>query len=290
MRFGFIGAGKVGIAMGIYLKAKGFLISGYCSRTQASSLQAATRTQSSYYGSLEQLAEASDIIFITTSDDQIQGVVMQLCEASCLRAGQLIVHMSGALPSTILAPLKAYGCHVCSIHPLQAFADVEKSAAELSSAFFCLEGDEKGIYALEEILRACSNPYFKLQPEQKALYHASACMLSNYLVTLIHNSLMLMEDLQIDQPTALKAMMPLVNSTLQNAMELGAENALTGPIARGDFSTVQKHLEAISASSKEQLPLYAFMAKETLKLAALAKLKDTQQIKKLETLIESYIE
>lgn len=289
MRFGFIGAGKVGTAMGIYLKAHGFLISGYFSRTQASSIQAASRTQSCCYTSLEQLAADSEIIFITTSDDQIEGVVMQLCEASCLRAGQLIVHMSGALSSTILAPLKAYGCHVYSMHPLQAFADVEKSVTELANAFFCLEGDEKNISTLEDILHTCNNPYFKLQPEQKALYHASACMLSNYLVTLIHNSLILMEGLKIEHATAFKAMMPLVNSTLQNVMELGAKNALTGPIARGDISTVQKHFEAINASSKDQLPLYSLMAKETLKLAMLSKLKDNQRIEELETLIESYI-
>ncbi|MDF2531972.1 MAG: hypothetical protein K0Q65_1553 [Clostridia bacterium] len=289
MRLGFIGAGKVGTALGIYLKEKGFQLSGYCSRSKDSGIISAERTGSKYYSTVGQLAGDADLIFITTSDDQIENVVAQLCSNSSLRPGQLIIHMSGALPSTILSPTKAFGCFVYSLHPLQAFADVDKSVSDLSNTYFCLEGDEERISILEDILIACKNAYFKLRPEQKTLYHASACMLSNYLVTLIHNSLLLMEDIQIDNSTAFMAMLPLMDSTILNVLELGTKAALTGPIARGDISTVKKQLEAISSSSKDQLKLYSCMAKETLKLAMLSKLKDSAETDELNTLIESYL-
>lgn len=289
MRLGFIGAGKVGTALGIYFKEKGFELSGYYSRRSDSSMQSAIKTQSNYYSNLEQLVADSDIIFITTSDDQIESVVKQLSEDCCLKPGQLIVHTSGALPSTILSPVKAFGCFVYSMHPLQAFADVDKSASDLSKTYFCVEGDEEKISVLEDILLTCKNAYFKARPEQKILYHTSACMLSNYLVTLIHNSLKLMDDIQIDNTTAFKAMLPLVNSTIQNVLDLGTKDALTGPIARGDIDTVKKQLEAISLSSKDQLTLYSCMAKETLKLAMLSNLKDNSIADKLEVLIESYL-
>ena len=289
MRLGFIGAGKVGTALGIYFKEKGFELSGYYSRSADSCIQSAMRTQSNYYSNIGQIVAASDIIFITTSDDQIESVVKQLCEDCCLKPGQLIVHTSGALPSTILSPVKAFGCFVYSMHPLQAFADVDKSASDLSKTYFCVEGDEEKISVLEGILLTCKNAYFKARPEQKILYHASACMLSNYLVTLIHNSLKLMNDIQIDNTTAFKAMLPLVNSTIQNVLDLGTKDALTGPISRGDIDTVKKQLEAISSFSKDQLALYSCMSKETLKLAMLTTLKDNPTADKLAQLIESYL-
>jgi predicted short-subunit dehydrogenase-like oxidoreductase (DUF2520 family) len=289
MQLGFIGAGKVGTALGIYLKEKGFELSGYYSRSKDSCVEAAIRTQSNYYGTLKSLVEASDILFITTSDDQIESVAKQLCEECCLKPGQLIIHTSGALPSTILSAVKAFGCFTYSMHPLQAFADVDKSVADLSSTYFCIEGDTEKISILEELLHTCKNDYFKVSPEQKILYHASACMLSNYLVTLIHNSLKLLDDIQLDNSTAFKAMLPLVNSTIQNVLELGTKDALTGPISRGDIDTVKKQFEAISSTSNEQLALFSCMAKETLKLAALSKLKDKAITDKLDILIESYL-
>lgn len=289
MQLGFIGAGKVGTALGIYLQKKGFNISGYYSRSKDSCIQSAARTSSNYFSNLKQLAAVSDIIFITTSDDQIESVVKQLSEDCFLRPGQLIVHTSGTLSSAILNPVKAFDCFIYSMHPLQAFADVDKAVSDLSNTYFCIEGDEEKISILEDIIATCNNAYFIAKPEQKILYHASACMLSNYLVTLIHNSLKLMESVQPDNSTALKAMLPLVNSTIQNVLELGTKDALTGPIVRGDIDTVKKQLEAISASSKDQLALYSCMAKETLKLATLSNLKDSSSADKLKVLIESYL-
>lgn len=288
MQLGFIGAGKVGTALGLYFKNNGFELSGYYSRTKDACIHSANRTQSNYYCNLEQLVEASDILFITTSDDQIESVVKQLCEDCCLKPGQLIVHTSGALPSTILSPTKFFGCFTYSMHPLQAFADVDKSVSDLPNTYFCIEGDEEKLSILEDILHTCKNAYFKVRPEQKVLYHTSACMLSNYLVTLIHNSLILMDGIQIDNSTAFKSMLPLVNSTIQNVLDLGTKDALTGPIARGDIETVKKQLEAVSLSSKDQLALYTCMAKETLKLATLSTLKDNAIADKLEILIDSY--
>jgi predicted short-subunit dehydrogenase-like oxidoreductase (DUF2520 family) len=98
-----------------------------------------------------------------------------------------------------------------------------------------------------------------------------------------------MEDIQIDSSTAFKAMLPLINSTIQNVLEFGTKDALTGPIARGDVRTVKKQLETISFSSKAQLNLYSCMAKETLKLAMLSKLKDNMEADELNILIESYL-
>ncbi len=287
MSIGFIGAGKVGTALGIYLKLNGFLISGYFSRSEKSSKQSALLTQSNCFDTQKQLAEASELIFITTNDDEIENVVRQLFKDSCLKPNQMIIHTSGALPSTILSPLKAFGCNVYSMHPLMSFADKEKSAEALKSSYFCIEGDEEKMPELEQMLQVLGNKYFKLKPEQKTLYHASACMVSNYLVTLIHSGLKLMEGINIEQETAFRAMLPLINSTIQNILAFGTENALTGPISRGDGATLSKQLDAISSTSPEQLSLFTHLAAETIELASEAKLQDNEEIDKLRAIIKS---
>lgn len=289
MLIGFIGAGKVGTAFGMYLKQKGFEIAGYFSRNEQSGTRSAAMTDSEYYSDLSQLIENIDIILITVTDDQIESVCQQLCQTTPLKQGQFLIHMSGALPSTILNQAKAFGCYIYSLHPLLAFADIEKSVTDLSDAHFCLEGDEEKIYVVEEILQGCGNKYFKLKPEQKPLYHASACMLSNYLVTLVHNGLKIMENIHIHDTVAFEAMLPLINCTIQNILRLGTEKALTGPISRGDIHTLAKQLDAISTSSPEQLALYANLSEETLKLSMLTNTKTPSDIDKLKALIESYL-
>lgn len=288
MKIGFIGAGTVGTAFGIYLKKNGYAVAGYCSRSMESCRNAAEMTESSAYDNLSQLAADSDIIFITTKDDQIESVCRELCQKAQLREGQFIIHMSGALSSDILSIVKDYGCFAYSMHPLLAFADIEKSAADLPKAYFCIEGGQEKLHVIEELLKTCGNPYFKLKPEQKTLYHAAACMLSNFLVTLVHNGINMMEHIEIDRTIAFEAMLPLMNNTLQNILELGTANALTGPIARGDISTVTKQLDAISGMAMEQLPLFLFMAQETIKLAKQGKSNSDPDINSLQNIINTY--
>lgn len=289
MKIGFIGAGKVGTAFGSYLKQKGFQVVGYYSRTEISAQKAAEKSGSRVFYSIEQLVEAADLLFITTGDDDIASVAQQLAQSTCLRRDQLVLHMSGALPSTVLSPVKDFGCSVYSLHPLQSFADIDKAIQDLSNSYFSLEGDEEYIEILENILKTCGNRYFILKASQKTLYHAAACMLSNYLVTLVHNGLQLMEGMELDSGTAFEAMLPLVEGTIKNISLLGTKAALTGPIARQDIQTVAKQLEAVQIAAPEQLPLFAALAAKTLKLAQSSPKEKTTQALQLEQLIKSYL-
>ena len=107
MKIGFIGAGKVGTAFGVYLKSRGFEISGYYSRSPASSMKAAELTGSRHFMDHVKLSIESDIIFITTGDGAIKDVCDLLALTGALREGQIVAHMSGALSSEVLTCLKA---------------------------------------------------------------------------------------------------------------------------------------------------------------------------------------
>ncbi|WP_168198198.1 Rossmann-like and DUF2520 domain-containing protein [Crassaminicella thermophila] len=281
MKIGFIGAGKVGTAFGIYLKNNGFEVCGYYSKTFASAQQAAMLTNSKAVVCVDEIVNTSEILFITTSDDAIEKVCNDLAQKNLLHKGQIIVHMSGAASSNILREAKKKGCFIYSMHPLQAFADIEKAVEDLKSTVFSIEGDQEKFEVMENILKKLGNTYFKLTQEQKSIYHMTACVVSNYLVTLMDYGLSLFLSIGIDEEEGYKALYPLIEGTIKNIYNLGTKNALTGPIARGDIGTVQKHIEALKNIKPDCLEFYKFLG---LKTAELAEKKDINNKEKLEEL------
>jgi predicted short-subunit dehydrogenase-like oxidoreductase (DUF2520 family) len=287
MRIGFIGAGKVATAFGRYLYTKGLTISGYYDRHAEKVAHAATHTQSQAFQNLTEAATRSDMVLITTRDDQIAGVCRQLCELKCITSRHLVGHMSGAHSSRILIEARKSAASVFSLHPLQAFADEEKSLADLPNTYFSLEAEDSGLDPIKKILSQMGNPYFTLSPEHKSLYHLSACMLSNYLVTLMASGLSALEKSGIDPKEGFAAMRPLIEGTLANIAQLGPALALTGPIARGDEGTVKQHMAALKNMGLDSIrSVYTTMGLKTLDLATEKLLKAPDKAAALRQVLE----
>jgi predicted short-subunit dehydrogenase-like oxidoreductase (DUF2520 family) len=90
---------------------------------------------------------------------------------------------------------------------------------------------------------------------------------SNYLVTLLDLAIQLIGDAGVDRQDAFKLLKPLIEGTLSNIEKTGAEDALTGPIARGDVKTVEKHIKEIGLKRPELLTLYKTLAFFTIDIA-----------------------
>ena len=245
MQIGFIGAGKVATAFGRYLHAGGLTIGGYFDRHPEKVRHAALATKSAACASASEVASRSDIILITTRDDQIAGACEALCRHGDIAGHHTVGHMSGAHASDILAVAQQHGATTFSLHPLQAFADEEKALAELPNTFFSLEGEKEHLQQVETLLGQIGNPYFTITAQHKSLYHLSACILSNYLVTLMDCGLSALEQSGIDPRKGFQAMRPLIEGTLANIAAMGTTEALTGPIARGDSGTIERHIKAL---------------------------------------------
>lgn len=267
MKIGFIGAGKVGTAFGVYLFKKGFILSGYYSKTLESAKHASQLTESRAYSDINNISRDSDILFITTNDDSIKNICNLLVENNGLREDQILVHMSGAASSKILDKAKEKKCYIYSLHPLQAFADIDKAIKDLENTVFSLEGDKEKASVIENILNITGNKYFKLTTEQKSIYHGVACIVSNYLVALMDYGLSLFELIGINKRDGYEALYPLIEGTMKNIDSLGTEKALTGPIARGDITTIKNHLEAIGRIAPKEREFYSQMGLKTLELA-----------------------
>jgi predicted short-subunit dehydrogenase-like oxidoreductase (DUF2520 family) len=117
----------------------------------------------------------------------------------------------------------------------------------MKGTFFSFEGAAAAEPAAQRIVEALGGRLMRLTPGSKALYHAACCVISNYTVAMADLGLALMELAGLSRKDALRAVMPLLSGTVRNVAEMGTPAALTGPIARGDVRTVERHLEALRA-------------------------------------------
>ncbi|MDD3023066.1 MAG: DUF2520 domain-containing protein, partial [Syntrophomonadaceae bacterium] len=216
----------------------------------------------------QEVSRSADILFITTSDTAIQSVVSTLADSRAIRPGQIIIHMSGALSSEVLDNAKEFGAMVLSVHPLQSFAGLDRAIANLPGSVFSIEGDEDAYDVAVSIVEALEGEYFFIDSKAKPLYHAGACAVSNYLVTVVDLGIKLLEAVGISRELASKALLPLINGTVKNIENLGIPQALTGPIARGDLSTVSNHLLCLEQMAPELLHLYSCLGYYTASIAS----------------------
>lgn len=264
---GIIGAGSVGTGMGLLLKDRGYPIVGVASRTYSSAQRAAERLGCPAFKEPEEVARRAEIVFLTTTDQAIGPVAHKVAARGGFRPGQIVIHMSGSLTSEVLNPARRQGAWALSLHPLQSCADADRAVANLPGSVFSIEGDREAYPLAERLVRELGGEFFYIRPEDKALYHAAACVASNYLVSLVDLSYQMMAAAGMSPEMAARALVPLIEGTWKNIGEKGIPAALTGPISRGDVATVAGHLKAMREKAPQLVELYSALGRHTVGVA-----------------------
>ena len=224
---------------------------------------------------------AGGLVLLTVTDAAIQPVCEQLALAGALMHHPVVAHCSGALDCEVLAAARQAGCPVGSMHPLQTFPDIEAALDAIPGSYFFIEGDARAEIVLEQLVRCLAGHPVRIDPRVKPLYHAAAVMAANYLTTLLDAALQLYQTAGVDRLEARKAVAPLVRATVQNVLEKGTAEALTGPISRGDVDTVRRHMEAMGQVDETTRDLYRTLGKRTVEIAARGGTIDPQTQKAL---------
>jgi predicted short-subunit dehydrogenase-like oxidoreductase (DUF2520 family) len=196
-------------------------------------------------------------VLLCVPDGEITAVAGRLAADS----PALVGHVSGATTLDALAPAGAAGTF--SMHPLQTFADAETLVEGTPAAI--AGSDAESLAYARALAEAIGMRAFEVPEERRAAYHAAASIASNLLVALEESAGELLERIGVED--ARELLTPLVLRTAANWAERGGE-ALTGPIARGDRETVERHRAAISGSAPELLPVYDALAARAEAVAA----------------------
>ncbi|OPY82380.1 MAG: ketol-acid reductoisomerase [Smithella sp. PtaU1.Bin162] len=264
--FAIIGLGKVGTAIGYLLKKCGHRIIAVSDKSAAALKKALPYTGGRAFRDPKRAVQEADIILITTPDDIIAIVCKEIADPR-LVCGKFIFHMSGAGGLDLLDSAKKAGAAVASVHPVQSFSSIDSAINNLPGSVFGITAENKAKkYAVKIVRNLGGTPIF-ISPDQKPLYHAAACFASNYLVSLLNVVELIYESVGINEENARKAYLPLVYGTLKNIESSGSISALTGPIARGDVSTIRKHITAIKKLHPQHSSLYSALGSVTTNIA-----------------------
>jgi predicted short-subunit dehydrogenase-like oxidoreductase (DUF2520 family) len=192
-------------------------------------------------------ADGAQLVLLCVPDGAIAGV------AASLPVGPWVAHVSGATPLAALDPHERR----FSVHPLQTFT-LGRGPEQLDGAWAAVTAESPDARAAGVWLAETLNLHpFELPDGARTLYHAGAVFASNYLVTMQRAAALLFE--QVGAPVA--ALEPLIRQTIDNGFEL------TGPISRGDWATVERHLAELHAEAPQLEHLYETLAGATLALA-----------------------
>jgi predicted short-subunit dehydrogenase-like oxidoreductase (DUF2520 family) len=270
---GIAGAGRVAQALGRLLAAQGEPVAFIASRT----IQHA-RAAAAFIGpgveavSYSELAHHARRILIAVPDSALEAVAATL-DASFPEWAGIVLHTCGAKGPEALQALAERGIFCGAIHPLQTISDPESGASALDGAAFAISGDAPALAWAERIAHAANGRILRIPAERRPLYHAAAVMASNYVTALLSAAQTLLIAADVDPQEALQALGPLARTSLDNALRQGPVAALTGPIERGDVSTIAAHLSALThITAPNGIPgpipmLYRAAGLQTLELA-----------------------
>ncbi|MDW7652144.1 MAG: DUF2520 domain-containing protein [Bacillota bacterium] len=281
MKIAIIGAGNVGTALAVLFHTAGHKITGIASRTESSAARAAGLVQAPYDTNPAAFTKNADITFLTTPDRAITDVCEQIALWNGFTSGSIVAHTSGAHSSAILDSAAKRGTYTISFHPLQTFANPDAGIKNLPGSFITVEGHPEALPAARSLVGDLECRLLEIPTDGKALYHAAACIACNYFSTLTEAALSVMEAAGVSKKDALPALYPLIEGTLKNIMRVGTVQSLTGPIARGDTSTIEAHLAGMQKQIPELIPLYTLLGRATVDMAEAKGTIDTVQRRNL---------
>lgn len=252
-----VGAGRVGTALATLLSRAGERVLGcWTRRREAAEAAEATSGVVGHHGALPDVIAGARTILITVGDPAVSTVAGALLDGGLLRQATVVLHCGGAHPAaSALAPLTSVVA-TGTMHPLVAVARPEQALRVIPGAFFALEGDPTARTEARRLTQALGARSFELDSAEMALYHAAAVMASNHAVALWHAAETLLQRSGVDPDVAGPALHALISSTLENVVQLGVPEALTGPVRRADLPTIKRHLDVLGRRAPELEGVY----------------------------------
>lgn len=260
LRVGIVGVGRAGSVLGAALARAGHQITGVHAVSDISRLRAEALLPGVPIVPAADAVAGVDLALITVPDDALAGVVHGLVVAGSLARGQLVAHVSGRYGIGVLAEATAGGAGPIAMHPAMTLTGTSLDLKRLAGAPFGITTTASLRPIAEALVVEMGGEPIWVPEDQRVLYHAALANGANYLITQVTQSIELLAAAGIDHPEQIIA--PLLSAALDNALRYG-DQALTGPVARGDAETVAAHIRAIASVSPEAAAAYVALGRLT---------------------------
>jgi predicted short-subunit dehydrogenase-like oxidoreductase (DUF2520 family) len=260
---GVVSAGRVGAVLGAALAGAGHRVVAASGVSRESARRAGALLPGVPRAAPDAVVEQSDLVLLAVPDDALPGLVRGLAAADAFRAGQIVVHTSGAHGVRLLDPAAERGVLPLALHPVLTFTGRPEDVARLAGASVgvtAADGDEAAWSVGEALVVEMGAEPVRVAEQVRPLYHAALAHGANHLVTLVRDCVQLLDGAGIGPAERLVA--PLLSAALDNALRHG-DRALTGPVARGDAGTVAVHLRELTAADPDLARTYRALAVRT---------------------------
>lgn len=284
-----IGAGSVGSALALALYEKGYRIGSIINRSGPPAVALARKVSCKRVStSVGDVDRSSDILLIAVPDTALASVAAELSGIKRLKwSNRFIAHTSGAFTSDVFSTLRRKGALAASLHPVQTFPR-KRSRVKLRGIFFGIEGSPDALQKAEHLVHDLEAHAVTIAKELKPLYHIACVFASSYLVSILNCVAELSHELHL-KASWTEVFGPLMTSATENTITSSPADALTGPVLRGDLTTLSLHLTTLASYAPQFLPLYSVAAIDVARTAATHGRLGSEEYKNIVTLFKTFI-
>lgn len=263
-----VGAGPVATALAGAFRLGGVPVLGlWARRPQAARTAGSIAGVAAFSSAPPDILLECEHVILAVRDAAITEVATMLAGTGMLGKRHVVLHCAGAASAQdVLGGIAATVRGIGTLHPLSAIADGKTGMRALKGTVFGVEGDVVGRAAAARLVGLMQGVVLDLDSTQMGAYHAAAAMASNYVVAALDAAAAILAGAGIPADQAARALVPLAQGALANVAERGTVAGLTGPVRRGDATTIQKHLESLKGKP-ELAEVYRALARRAVDVA-----------------------
>ncbi|WP_425458479.1 Rossmann-like and DUF2520 domain-containing protein [Amycolatopsis rhizosphaerae] len=283
---GVVSAGRVGSVLGAALARAGHTVVAASGISADSHRRAECLLPGVPLLPPDETVAAADLVLLAVPDDVLAGLVSGLAATGAWRAGQIVIHTSGAHGVSVLRPAAEAGALPLALHPVMTFTGREEDLQRMAACTVGVTaepGNEAAWNVGEALTVEMGAEPVRVPEPARPLYHAALAHGANHLVTLVADCVDLLAGAGIAHPERMLG--PLLSAALDNVLRHG-DRALTGPVARGDTGTVRKHLDVLTDQTPDATDCYTVLARRTAERASAAGLLSRDDAAEITTLLE----
>lgn len=264
LTIGVVGTGRVGSVLGAALARAGHTVVAAYAVSAESRARAERLLPGVPLRPADEVVRNAGVALIATPDDVLADVVAGLAAAGAFSPGQLVVHVCGRYGLEVLEPAAAAGALPLALHPVMTFAGAPEDLQRLTGSTFGVTAPELLRPVAEALVIDMAGEPVWVPAAARPIYHAALVYAANNVVTLTTSAAQVLSEAGITDPARLLG--PLLGASLDNALRRG-DQAMTGPVSRGDAGTVRVHLAALRAQAPELVAPYIALARLTAERA-----------------------
>ena len=266
-----LGCGRLGRALAITAESLGVEICASWNRRESTAREVGRElsTGENLYGELPgALAEVElegAVVWVTVVDDAVRDVACRVADA--VSEAHLVLHACGSLGASVLREA-GVEAPVGSLHPLLAVTDPAAAADRFGECAWTVEGGDEASAFASWFTGALGAELVELKQGTRPLYHASAATAANLVVALFDAALEMATLAGLQRDQARRMLLPLLQSSVDNLREQSTAEALSGPAARGDDGTIERHRRALADAAGPLGDIYDALTSRALELGA----------------------